>query len=60
MLLRVLQTMTTISEARRDRGAVAGEYAVLLGLITVALITIIGTFTGAVTNAFQAAIDILP
>ena len=44
---------------QQDRGAVAAEYAVLLALIAVALVTIIGTFTGAITMAFQEAINAL-
>ncbi len=45
---------------RSDRGAVAGEYAVILGLITVALIVTLGLFTDALIRAFEAAIGVLP
>jgi Flp pilus assembly pilin Flp len=46
--------------SNEERGAVAAEYAVLLALIAVALVGIVGGLTGAITNGFQAAIDVLP
>ena len=58
--MQLLFKLYNTLEARGERGAVAGEYAVLLALIAVALVTIIGLFTGAIVRAFQAAINVLP
>ena len=58
MLIRLLSAIA--ERTGEDRGAVAGEYAVLLTLIAVALITVIGLFTGAIIRAFNAAIAVLP
>ena len=60
MFIRMLSAFVDAAKARKDRGAVAGEYAVLLALIAVALVAIIGFFTAAIVRAFQAAIDVLP
>jgi Flp pilus assembly pilin Flp len=41
---------------RRDqRGAVAGEYAVLLTMVAVALVVALGLWAGALGNSFSAA-----
>ena len=45
---------------RNERGSVAGEYAVLLAMVSIALLTIVIGLRGGVINAFQAAINILP
>ena len=44
---------------RSERGAVAGEYAVLLGILTIALVTVLGLFTGALVTLFNSAIGVL-
>lgn len=43
-----------------ERGAVAAEYAVLMALITLALVAIINGLTGGIINTFQAVINVLP
>ena len=58
MFLTVLAKI--MEKTNEDRGAVAGEYAVLLALIAVALIITIGLFTEAIIRAFEAAIAVLP
>lgn len=58
MIVKLLASLT--ERAAEQRGAVAGEYAVLLALIAVALVTVIGLFTGAIVRAFEAAIAVLP
>jgi Flp pilus assembly pilin Flp len=58
MMIKILSAI--VERADEERGAVAGEYAVLLTLIAVALITVIGLFTGAIIRAFDAAIAVLP
>ncbi len=56
-----VKLLTTLNQRAVDeRGAVAGEYAVLLALIAVALVAVIGLFTGAIVRAFNAAIAVLP
>ena len=45
---------------RDERGAVAGEYAVLLAILSVALVTVIGLFTDGLVRAFNTAIAVLP
>ena len=60
MLINAAHALTAYVQERRDRGAVAGEYAVLLALIGIALVTVIGLFTGGVVRAFDGAIAILP
>jgi Flp pilus assembly pilin Flp len=43
-----------------ERGAVAGEYAVLLAILAIALVTVIALFTDGLVRAFDAAIAVLP
>jgi len=58
MMIKILSAIA--ERADEERGAVAGEYAVLLTLIAVALIVAIGLFTDAIIRAFDAAIAVLP
>ena len=58
MFIRLISILT--AKAQAERGAVAGEYAVLLALIAVALVVAIGFFTDAIMRAFDAAIAVLP
>ena len=58
MIIRLLSALH--DRAQEDRGAVAGEYAVLLALIAVALVLTLGLFTDAIIRAFDAAIAVLP
>ena len=44
----------------KDRGAVAGEYSVILALITLALVAAVGTLSLAITGNFQAVANLLP
>ena len=60
MFIKPYVVLATRARILRDRGAVAGEYAVLLALIAVFLVTVIGLFTGAIVRAFDAAIAVLP
>lgn len=46
--------------AREENGASMVEYAVLVGLITIALVTIVGTMSTGIKNAFQDVVDALP
>lgn len=57
MIFKILYTIHERSTG--ERGAVAAEYAVLLALIAVALVTIIEGLTGGITTAFGRAIDVL-
>ncbi|HKJ71598.1 MAG TPA: Flp family type IVb pilin [Gammaproteobacteria bacterium] len=41
--------------AREESGATMVEYAILVALIAVALITVIGILSGAIERAFQNA-----
>jgi Flp pilus assembly pilin Flp len=45
---------------KEEEGLAAAEYAILLTLIAVALITIVGNFREAIIRAFQAAINVFP
>lgn len=60
MFIKILSAYVDSAKAHSDRGAVAGEYAVLLALIAVALVVVIGLFTDAIVRAFTAAINVLP
>lgn len=60
LTIRILTALQNgVSYLKEERGAVAAEYAVLLTLIAVALIGILQLFTGAITAAIQAAINVL-
>jgi len=43
-----------------EEGASAVEYGLVVGLIAVALVLIIGTFSGTLDGAFTAISDTLP
>jgi pilus assembly protein Flp/PilA len=45
--------------ARKEEGAALAEYALLLILITVALIAVITLFSGAISDVFQTTISVL-
>jgi len=47
--------MWSAFQARESRGAVASEYAVLLALIAVALVTAIGLLSNAIEGAINGA-----
>ena len=59
-MLFVKMVNRLFSRIDEERGAVAGEYAVLLALIAVALVTAIGLFRDAIIRAFDAATGVLP
>jgi Flp pilus assembly pilin Flp len=42
-----------------ERGQTAAEYAVVLGLITIAVVTTIATMSGVIVGMFQAALDVV-
>ena len=46
--------------AHSDRGTVAGEYSVILALITLALVAAVGALSLAITGNFQAVANLLP
>ncbi|MEZ5343262.1 MAG: hypothetical protein R2706_18025 [Acidimicrobiales bacterium] len=45
--------MTRVQNA--EKGAVASEYAILLALIAVAMVTAVGLLSGAITGAIDGA-----
>lgn len=45
---------------KEEEGLAAAEYAILLTLIAVALITVIGNFRAAIVRSFDAAIAVMP
>jgi len=45
--------------AKKQRGATMVEYAVLVALITVAVVFLIFTLGGQINDAFQAVVDCL-
>lgn len=45
---------------KEEEGLAAAEYAILLTLIAVALITVVGNFRAAIVRAFEAAIGVMP
>lgn len=51
----IIQTFRRL--LRDDRGATATEYAVMLGLMVIALVTVIGSTADAVVGAFGVATD---
>ncbi len=53
MLLKLWVSLQ--SRVSSDRGAVASEYAILLSLIAVALVTAIGVLRGEIDAAIRAA-----
>lgn len=50
---------TLIEFIRDEEGATMAEYALLLGLVTVAIATVIGTFRGQLAAQFTRAGDSL-
>ena len=46
--------------ASREEGQTMAEYAVILGVITIAVVVTLGFLSTAIQNALQAVIDILP
>ncbi len=56
----ITKLLTLLNESRNsERGAVAAEYAVLLALVAVALVVVIASLTGAITQAFDRVIDLI-
>ena len=51
---------TFIEFLRDEEGASMAEYALLIGLIVVAMITVLSTFQGKLAGTFTAAGDKLP
>jgi pilus assembly protein Flp/PilA len=45
--------------ARDERGATMVEYSVLIGLVTIAIVTVITALSTSIQGAFQAAVDML-
>lgn len=45
---------------KEEEGLAAAEYAILLTLVAVALITVVGNFRDAIIRAFNAAIAVMP
>lgn len=43
-----------------ERGSVAGEYAVLMALIAISLLTVIGLLRESIINTLEAVIGVLP
>ena len=43
-----------------ERGALSGEYALLLAMLSVALVVAIALLTDAIVRAFDTAISIMP
>jgi Flp pilus assembly pilin Flp len=46
--------------ASREEGQTMAEYAVILGVITIAVVVTLGLLSTAIMDALQAVIDILP
>ena len=46
--------------ASREEGQTMAEYAVILGVITIAVVVTLGFLSTAIQNALQAVIDVLP
>jgi Flp pilus assembly pilin Flp len=46
-------------EASREEGQTMAEYAVVLGVITVAVVAVFTALSGAITNAVNAVIGII-
>jgi Flp pilus assembly pilin Flp len=44
----------------REEGQTMAEYAVVLAVITIAIIATLGALSGAIDGALQAVIDVLP
>ena len=57
---KVTTMMQTIRQfVKEEAGVAAAEYAILLGMIAVALITAVTTFRGAIQNVFSQATNTL-
>lgn len=59
MFIKALSAFVSNASEMRDRGAVAGEYAVLLALIAVALVGAVGALSGAIQGALNAAAGVI-
>ena len=49
-----------LASARKDRGATAVEYGLLVGLIAVVIIVAVGLLGGQLNSLFEAVSDALP
>lgn len=59
-LFTILYGIRDRFEGRRDRGATAVEYGLLVGLIAVAIIVVVATLGDQLANLFQDVSDELP
>jgi Flp pilus assembly pilin Flp len=48
----------TVRRIKRDDGQTMAEYAVVLGVITLAIVTTFGVLSGGVQGALQQVVDI--
>ena len=49
----------TINETTEERGQTMAEYAVVLGVITIAIVTTFAVLSGAIENAFERTLEII-
>ena len=49
-----------ITVGRREEGQTMAEYGVVLAVITIGAVAVFGLLSGAITNAINAVIDLLP
>jgi Flp pilus assembly pilin Flp len=48
-----------INRATEERGQTMAEYAVVLGVITIAVVTTFAVLSGAIENAFERTLEII-
>ncbi|WP_454851557.1 Flp family type IVb pilin [Promicromonospora soli] len=61
LLMTSLHVLTSrFDGVKKDKGAAAVEYGLLVGLIAVAIILVVTALGGSLTSLFQTVVDALP
>jgi len=60
LLLNVYDIPGLLRRLRRDEGQTMAEYAVILGVIAVAVIVAVAALSGGIENALNRITDLLP
>jgi pilus assembly protein Flp/PilA len=59
-MLRYIAKFQTAMFAKKEQGATAVEYGLMVALIAAVIVTVVGLLGGQVNNAFQTVVDALP
>jgi Flp pilus assembly pilin Flp len=56
---KALLSLNLAARLRVERGQTMAEYAVVLAVITIAVVAILGTLSGSITGQIQSVINVL-